>query len=53
MKRKVELIGNGKTVVSLVQFFILKDFSINVCDLKVLLELSPVLGLSKLAVTAP
>ena len=49
----MQLIGNGKTIVSLAQFFILKDISFNVCDLRVLLELSPFLGLSKLDVAAP
>ena len=53
VRRKVQLIGNGKTIVSLAQFFILKDISFNVCDLRVLLELSPFLGLSKLDVAAP
>ena len=53
MERKVELTGDGKTIVSLAHFCILKDFSIDVCDLGVLLELSPFLGLSKLDAAAP
>lgn len=41
-----------ESVVSLAQFFILKDISFNVCDLGFLLELSPFLELSKLDVSS-